>query len=124
MACRPRRQLPRVDDLWQAALVIDPGTAVAEREHWRTWGTAVGHLGHLGAQCGQPGHVRVELSHAPAQQLLGRLARTHAGIANLPQPQPEPLATLNEPHPVQRATVVARYPAAVRAGGGSRPARS
>ena len=40
MACRPRRQLPRVDDLWQAALVIDPGTAVAEREHWRTWGTA------------------------------------------------------------------------------------
>jgi hypothetical protein len=61
-------------------------------------GEPMRHGDQLGAQPGQAGQLGVDLGDAPAQQHLGRLAGTHAGIPDgeqvpdLPQAQPEPRA--------------------------------
>src|SRR5579875_3599006 len=80
------------------------------------------HGGELAAQCGQPGHLGVDLGQAAAQQVSGRLARALTGIAEVQQladgvqAQAEPLCAADELQPVQRALVVP----AVVAGGARR----
>lgn len=57
----------------------------------------IGHRYHLGAQCGEPGDLRVHLREPATQELPGRLARAGAGVpdrqqgADVGQPQAETL---------------------------------
>jgi hypothetical protein len=61
-------------------------------------------------------HLGVDVDDSPSQQLLGRLARTHAGVADseeigdLAQSQTQTLRTLDEPQTIDCGIVVAAVP--------------
>lgn len=75
-------------------------------------GIAVDDPGQLGADGPQLGDLRVDLTHAPAQQRLGVAAGTQALVADgqqltdLAQPQADPLSALDEPQPLDRIGAV------------------
>ncbi|NYI81263.1 hypothetical protein BJ988_005971 [Nocardioides panzhihuensis] len=70
------------------------------------------HGGHLGAQGRQPGNLGVDLGYPAGEQLLGRFARTLAGIphrqqvADVGQCQAEALGALDEVQTVDGSVVV------------------